>query len=783
MKRTRFILSESSRSHSEIHRLLMAALNADHPMPANTIGGVWIREVYDDRVIYEIEGGEKPTLYSRPYVIADDDAVTLGEPVEVTVETSFVPVREGVTPQSGALIEALDDDGWRWRVQVITAGTSRNGNEYPLPVLHNAAPLYEGVPVFPEHDAKHRGVRDLLGVITESTPNDRGIEATYEVARSRPETRDLMRQAWDVKQRTGKDLFGFSHSVRKFRSRPRSGRGRVVESIDEVESVDLVMQPAAGGALLAPIVAAESFVIDALQEAIMNVSQLLAKLREGKRLSMEELAFLQENIGGDEFAAALAEGQQPAPAQPATPAPNLTEAEDRIAKMLADAENRAKLAECRATLTAKLAESKLPEKVKTAIAEDFDGRLFESDELDKRIQRDREMAASLADVRPHGLGAVTVTEDQREKHQKALDGLIEGRAVDGVSPFTSIKQAHRAITGGSRFDPISDASNRAVLADIVAYHGNDPLLMESIDSSTFGQMLGDSITRRMIREYAMPDRQTWRAISDVVPVNDFRTQRRARWGGYDLLPVVGEGGTYQPLTSPGDEEATDSLDKYGGLEAITIEAIANDDVRQLRNIPRKLGQAAADTLYNAVWVTTIAGNATASYDSVALYDNAHSNTGTAALDEAGLKAVRIAMRSQLAYGDQSGLPLGEANTPRVIAVPNELEIQAYKLTQSAVAVTSNANATEPNFFNNALNVVVVDAWSDATDWYAFADPARMPTLEVGFYQGREEPELFVQDAQTVGSVFTADKVTYKVRHIWYVMVVDHRATYRQVVSN
>ena len=775
-KPTRFILSEAERSHNEVARLLSGALDAAHSVTNTAASGVWMQDIYDDHVIYTLDG-PPPKTYSRTYVIAvDDDAVTLGEPTEVKVQTEYVPVREGVAAHSGALLEALDADGWRWRVQVIQAGESRNGNEYPLSVLHAAAPLYEGVPVFPEHDAARRGFLDKLGVMTTATPNPRGVEAVYEVARSRPEVRDDMLQAWDVKQRTGHDMFGFSHTVRKFKSRPRAGRGRVVESIDEVASVDLVMSPAAGGALLAPI--AESLLsltVDPLQEAIVNVTALLAKLRGGDKLGVDELAFLQESLSGDEFAAALSARQTPQTPPPAEVA-GITEAEDRIAKMLAEAEHRTKLAECRLTLTTRLFGTNLPEKIKTAIAEDFDGRLFESADLDKRIQRDTEIAAEMATVRPTGLGAATVTEDQRDKHQKALDGMFEGRNIGGVQRFNSVKQAYRAVSGGGRFDPISDAHNREILGDIIAYHGNDPLLMESVTSSTFGQMLGDSVTRRMIQEYSLPDRQTWRTISDVVPVNDFRTQRRARWGGYDLLPGVGEGGTYQSMTTPGDEEATDKLDKYGGLEDITLETIANDDVRQVRNIPRKLGQAAADTLYKAVWVTTIAGNATASYDSTALYSS-HNNDGTTALGESGLTLVRSAMRSQLAYGDQAGLPLGEANTPRVIAVPNELEILAYKLTQSPTAIVSGENATTPNFFSNGIQVVVVDAWTNAKDWYAFADPSRMPTLEVGFYQGQEEPQLFVQDAQTVGSVFSADKVTFKVRHIWYVMIVDHRATY------
>ena len=148
-KPTRFILSEAERSHNEVARLLSGALDAAHSVTNTAASGVWMQDIYDDHVIYTLDG-PPPKTYSRTYVIAvDDDAVTLGEPTEVKVQTEYVPVREGVAAHSGALLEALDADGWRWRVQVIQAGESRNGNEYPLSVLHAAAPLYEGVPVFP----------------------------------------------------------------------------------------------------------------------------------------------------------------------------------------------------------------------------------------------------------------------------------------------------------------------------------------------------------------------------------------------------------------------------------------------------------------------------------------------------------------------------------------------------------------------------------------------------------------------------------------------------------
>jgi hypothetical protein len=83
----------------------------------------------------------------------------------------------------------------------------------------------------------------------------------------------------------------------------------------------------------------------------------------------------------------------------------------------------------------------------------------------------------------------------------------------------------------------------------------------------------------------------------------------------------------------------------------------------------------------------------------------------------------------------------------------------------------------PNI-HQGLSLQVMDYWSSATAWAVVADPNQTPTLEVGFYQGRETPELFTQSDPTVGSMFDADKLTYKIRHIYSGAVLDYRSFYR-----
>lgn len=509
------------------------------------------------------------------------------------------------------------------------------------------------------------------------------------------------------------------------------------------------------------------------------MDESLARIRAGETLSEAEMTQLATEAP-EELVKALTAARAPEP-DIVTPAPDntdLTEAERRF-------EERIKLSECRLMLAEALSESKLPSDVKDAIREDFTGTVFDESDLTKRIERDRKIAAKLVESAGGGQpnsGKVEITEDVRDKQQKALDGMFEGAPVDGVTPYQSLKQAYKDITGSTQ-EYISPNLVRGIIAEAHQFTPTDWDLRESITSGTWGEMLGDSITRRMIREYNHPDFTSWRRlVTDVVPLNDFRTQRRMRMGGYGNLPGVSESAPYQNLDSPGDEEATYSPSKRGGLEDLTMETIANDDVGAVRRIPVKLGRAASRTIYHYVWNTIIRDNATATYDSTTLFHANHGNTDTDAFSTTALLAVENTMRDQTAYGETAHV-LGASNMPRILAIPNELRESVFRATQSGVmSQASSFNATEPNMFQDRYEVIVVDDWTDADNWYAFADPQNTPLLEAGFLNGREEPELFVQDQPTVGSTFTADKLTYKIRHIWGFGILDHRGAYRQVVA-
>jgi len=64
---------------------------------------------------------------------------------------------------------------------------------------------------------------------------------------------------------------------------------------------------------------------------------------------------------------------------------------------------------------------------------------------------------------------------------------------------------------------------------------------------------------------------------------------------------VAAGGTYQPLTSPGEVEANFTPAKRGGLESWNWEDALNDDLGALKKIPKKLALAAKITLYQFIF--------------------------------------------------------------------------------------------------------------------------------------------------------------------------------------
>jgi hypothetical protein len=438
-----------------------------------------------------------------------------------------------------------------------------------------------------------------------------------------------------------------------------------------------------------------------------------------------------------------------------------------------------RLQACAGMLTKKLTESKLPQHLQASIEKRWKDKLFTSAELDDDIKSIREMIAPFTQPGVDNRGMdIQAGADERDKFQASLDGLFlcssQGlkpvkpgtdeykTLLAGQAPFRSIKEAYIQFTGDVHVTGQLPKNSR---------------FTASMSSTDWANVMANTLNRRLVRDYAMLALDTWRAFVDVIPLSDFKQQQRVRFGGYPNLAIVAERDPYPALVSPTDEKATYSPAKRGGTEDITREMIMNDDLSTIQKIPTRMARAAAQTLHEFVYDFIRPGVNPVIYDGSVLYVAGHLNTGTAALaaDGVALAAARLRMKKQAMKdnGKRLGIRAG------YLAVPSDLETIAYGLLTPAF----NKYNQVPEFLQQiGVTPIVVDYWTDATDWVLVARREDITGLEIGFINGQETPEIFVSDLPNVGSPFTNDVNTYKIRHEYGGAITDFRAFDGSIVA-
>lgn len=734
----------------------------------------YTQAIFDDRVI--VQKGAK--LFEVGYAVADDGTVTL-DPSPKEVKITYQAVTEGTVlgpvGDDGRLIEAggAAPTGKKWGVLVIQEGMSKNRNRYGRKVLTEAAHLYEGAKVYMDHEETPRrygrSTRDVAGFLKDVKPVMIGtkeaeggtlaLSATAVIVS--PSVQAMLLEAY---QEGNPDLFGLSHDVKaeSVAAVGPDGAFYDVKRIESVSSVDFVTNPAAGGRLVR--IVASAVTPDTLErDGIMLKKLIEAIMASGNAELIAKLKALGDSPDEDQVLAIHKEAlaMKPAPAAPAVPVKEATGQPGTVQVTEADW-NEVRRDGINLFLTNTLAGVTLPDPVKDSLRRRFSesltaGQFPAKDAITAAVKEQVDIFTALADkgFQMPGQTRIHMGDGPAEKAKAMLDGFF-----DPSKPATSFRECYIQITGDTKITGrIQDA----------------PRLREALNTGSWTEILGDSITRRMVADYQQNPLTNWRGvIADVVPVNDFRTQRRMRFGGYGNLPTVGQGAPYTALTSPTDEEATYSPAKRGGTESVTLEMIANDDVGAVRRVPTKLSRAAAQTLHEFAW--DFLGNNGLIYDGAALAAVGHANLIATALTATNLSAGRLLMKKQADMSNAKRIGLAV----RTLIVPSDLEELGFELTRSDrklpdTNLATTASPAAPNFIGSqGIRLVTVDYWTDADNYWLAADPSQTPMIEIGFLSGREEPELFVQDTPNQGSLFSNDQITYKIRHVYGGAVLEFR---------
>lgn len=742
------------------------------------IGGVYVyvQDLGPDWAVYC--SGMDDDTYKLTYAIDGAGVVTLGDPVEVKATTTYEPVPAGDTEAGVAATEAIkkegdriaghlveakgtDDAGGRiFGVRIIAKGDSKNGRRYPQTVLTEAAPMYEGAKAYDHHrseaELRTSTINGLVGSYRDVEAKNDGIYADLHLLPSATHTAEALDASLAAQEAGLPGLVGISHDVMASYRTVIDGGRRLQEAtqILSVNSADVVADPAAGGRATRMVAGGT----DTIEGDTVTEAELLAALNN---LTPE-----QRTAMGVTVAEAPPEGGT-------TESKTVTGSTTEATKLDRDGIFG------RLAIESAVKRAQLPESFTEAVT----GLLPESFTEAELHAQMGSIKGVLGGLERSGLAptitSVEVTKEAIEKKVERLDATFNGDYSKG---YKSFKEAWEDIAGGPRRERLDSADiNRQILSESVGGgvgFDSSSRSTESVVSGTWNTILGDSITRRMVAEYQLPSLSTWQNIvSSIVPVNDFRTQRIERLGGYGTLPGVNQGAPYQPLTTPGNEEVTYGISKRGGTEDLTLETIANDDLRAITRIPVKLGQAAAQTLLRFVW-DILATNPNV-YDAAALFAAGHNNLDAGnTLSQTNLSFGRKRMRKQTAYGDTTEFL---STVPKFLVVPSDLEELAFQLCTSAVAIPATpAGPTNTPNIHQGLTPIVIDYFSAAAPatWFLVGDPATVPTIELGFYQGQQQPDLLVQSDAQVGSVFTADKITYKIRHIYSGAVLDYRGFYR-----
>jgi len=746
-----------------IINMVRAAL-AQKLFPAQRDSWVDLQALYPDNVVVS---GEEGRLYSYPYTINESNVVVLGEATEVIRD--YTPVVAKMTEalsgtvtsnNNGCFIEAKDKQGLKYRIKVIDSGLSGNNNYYSDPVLLAAVPLIEGVRVFVKSDEEHLNAKgkdfnNLIGQLSKvefvegKTTDSGAVYADLELLASAGGVTEKMLEAY---QRGMANLFGFSIDATG-KAKRGAGNRRIAETITKVDSVDLIIESGAGGEIINLLEAKQT--PEGSTDMKLRDRMIAAVKSANKGVLPNGL-----NTEDDEaLDAAYREAVAPNDATTSTPAPGVvTQKElDETIRMI----------EARSDMRVAVAECGLPQQAKEKLRSEFSAMdSFTEAQVSDRIKVEADYLANFTEagnISGMDTGRIEMGEGRPEKISAMLDSFFNktDRTV------RSFKECYVEITGDKRVTGHLKDCEPTRLRESLA--GSNNGFLEAINTTGFSNVLGDAITRRMLKEYEKPSvYDVWKELVDVVPVNDFRTQERTRFGGYGDLPIVLQDGEYIPLSTPTDEKATYAVAKRGGTETISVEAIKNDDVGFIMRIPKKLNTAAKRTL--GKFVLDFFVNNAAIYDATAWFAAGHNNLGAAALSATSIAAGRLAMLKQPEKDSGERLGIG----PRNLLVAADLEEAAVDLFRR--------NTENDKTFNQslALNVMPIWYWTDANDWCLTADKDEAPCLELGFLDGEEEPSLFVQDSPNQGSLFSNDQIKYKIRHVYGGNVTDFRSAYKSI---
>jgi hypothetical protein len=282
---------------------------------------------------------------------------------------------------------------------------------------------------------------------------------------------------------------------------------------------------------------------------------------------------------------------------------------------------------------------------------------------------------------------------------------------------------------------------RSVLRHAFGTHGGN--VEAAFSTVDVGGILSNVANKFLLGGFFSVER-TWRNITAIRNVSDFKTVTSYRLIGKDQYEKVAPGGELKH-GSLGEEQYSNKADTYGLLLSIDRRDIINDDLGAITTVPRKLGRGSGLKINDVFW-TTFLNNA-------AFFTSGGKNyiSGAAtALSIDGLTSGETAFMDQV---DSDGKPIGIM--PAVLLVPTALSAVATTLWKSLEIRDTTASTKYPvanphqgKFRVEVSRYLANNTYSGGSSkaWYLLSDPNDLPVIETAFLNGQESPTIETTEA-------------------------------------
>lgn len=642
---------------------------------------------------------------------------------------------------------------------------SRNGRLYSVVALRESVAAWDGVKVFDDHMTPQEwedrmGMRspknEWLGTLVAPywDESDKALKARLKLVERSLADKLLTAHQQGVLGSIGLSIDTFpvvaGEAVIDGRTMP------IIGGFEEIVSVDLVGNPAAGGKfnrVLAADTSTHKESNDMDEETIKQmvddaVAARLAQLEDESRQAEAEEADQDEESLQDDVT------------------PELEAVRSQL------------------MIERKLRQAALPSALEALVTSALDGRTVDEATIDKIIANARE-AHKAADksgkVQEAATPRISVGMNKEDKAQIDFMRLVWGHNATqrlGHQAAEHDYVAERMPRGYEAWikDGRPNHGVYRVSQWLYEFAGGNPLTdaraMEAVGTGTLASVVKNAVNVMLASSYSQRE-EWWGPIVTTEEVDTIDQATLVRTYGVGSLDVVNEGAAYTELAMA-DEEETASFVKKGNYIGVTIEALMRDKVQELARIPQKLSNAWYNTLSDLVSGVFTVNSATGPVlsDTGALFNataatsaGGHANLLTTALSYAAFDAAATAMAKQTDDVLGTGRRLGIQ--PRYLLVPVDLRSTAIQIRNSETFPLTTANTSAVNAYQGAFDVIQVPTFTDTNNWALVGDPQQFPAIFLIFPRGMRVPQLYAADSETSGSMFTNDELRYKVRLMTY----------------